>query len=328
MQLRNLSRSAVVAVSTLAAAAAFAADWPPAKKALVVDAIANMLTLDRAGEIGLATVFDGNKFVQCRRLDDRSIRCEAAGTLLQPSMSHTLTPAKLEALEAFGWTLDPSFGNWVQNFPADTTPQKLQIEVESALTEVYGVDPATLETRTDWVAKEECPPRRGFTQDLAGSIGEIRSVKFPAIRACAWRPIADPAAQIKTGDIDDLMSAFGARMTGELQRIRVNSDRRVFVIFDAGIGYVQCSPEPDSFYCEAQSADAWAPLASVLTPDRIERLHAAGFADPGRSPNYWRNYPIPATADAALAHELIAVLHDVYGYRGKPALKISTDQDR
>jgi hypothetical protein len=36
----------------------------------------------RLREDGYATMWDGNKYVQCRRLPDRSLRCEAAGTLM------------------------------------------------------------------------------------------------------------------------------------------------------------------------------------------------------------------------------------------------------
>jgi hypothetical protein len=68
--------------------------------------------------------------------------------------------------------------------------------------------------------------------------------------------------------------------------------RRVFVVFDVGLGYVQCEPqtEPNGLYCEAQSTDSWPALAAVLTPERIARLHAASYADPGRGPR-----PIPPT---------------------------------
>jgi hypothetical protein len=38
------------------------------------------MTLLRPGQDGLATVWDGNKYVQCRLMADRTLRCEAAGT--------------------------------------------------------------------------------------------------------------------------------------------------------------------------------------------------------------------------------------------------------
>ena len=93
---------------------------------------------------------------------------------------------------------------------------------------------------------------------------------------------------------------------------------------------MQCAPETSSgaIYCEAQSADSWPALTSVLTPERVARLHAAGFADPGRAPNYWKNYPLDQFDDSAIARELLTLLHDVYGYEGSPALRIKTEKKR
>jgi hypothetical protein len=311
-----------------AAGARAEGEWPQEKRALVEAAVANMMSLDRPGQVGLATVFDGNKFVQCRRADDRSIRCEAAGTLMQPSLNYTLTGAKIEALEAFGWTNDPSFGNWIQTFPADATPQRIANEIETALADVYDADPKTTEAHTDWLVKQECLPRVFERLDRAGSVNVDGRSEAHTIRACAYKPQSDAGPAVKNGDPDDLVAAYGARMAGELQRLRVNLDRDVFAIFDVGIGYVQCEPQtaPDVFYCEAQSADVQEAIQSILTPERIARLHAAGFADPGRAPNYWRTYPLGEITDSGLASELLTILHDVYGYRGKPKLRIVTEQ--
>jgi len=57
-------------------------------------------------------------------------------------------------------------------------------------------------------------------------------------------------------------------------------------------------------------------------------LHAAGFADPGRAPNYSKSYPADTSTDPAIADELLTILHDVYGYDGLPKLKILTEKDR
>jgi hypothetical protein len=67
-------------------------------------------------------------------------------------------------------------------------------------------------------------------------------------------------------------------------------------------------------------------LESVLTPERVARLHAAGFADPGRAPNYWRDYPLDKFDDATIAHETLTILYDVYGYNGEPKLKYKTEE--
>lgn len=64
----------------------------------------------------------------------------------------------------------------------------------------------------------------------------------------------------------------------------------------------------------------------MLTPGRIDRLHAAGFADPGRSPNYAKTYAAGKIGDAALAAEILTILHDVYGYFGASQLHVKTEE--
>jgi hypothetical protein len=64
----------------------------------------------------------------------------------------------------------------------------------------------------------------------------------------------------------------------------------------------------------------------VLTPERIARLRAAGFADPGRAPNYSKTYPAEKIDDAALASEVLTLLHDVYGYYGASKLEVKTEE--
>ena len=66
--------------------------------------------------------------------------------------------------------------------------------------------------------------------------------------------------------------------------------------------------------------------ACHLTSDRVNRLHDLGFADPGRGPNYWKNYATEQIDDASIARELLTVLHDVYGYNGQPTLKVKTEE--
>ncbi len=119
---------------------------------------------------------------------------------------------------------------------------------------------------------------------------------------------------------------YGATITAEIQRLRINAANEVFAIFDAGIGYVQCMPETpqSSLYCEAQSVESWPALAAIVTPERLARLHSAGYADPGRAPNYWKTYAFDKATDAAIGSEILTILHEVYGYTGAQELKIST----
>ena len=73
---------------------------------------------------------------------------------------------------------------------------------------------------------------------------------------------------------------------------------------------------------------AWPALVSVLTPDRLARLHAAGYADPGRAQNYAKTYPLDKYDDDAIASEVITLLHDAYGYNGAEQLMIKTEAGR
>ncbi len=75
----------------------------------VDEALQNITTLVRPGRIGYATVWDGNKYIQCRRTPERALRCEAAGTSMQPSLRSVLTGDRSTRLTALGWTLDPQF---------------------------------------------------------------------------------------------------------------------------------------------------------------------------------------------------------------------------
>ncbi len=279
----------------------------------------------RVGRIGYATVWDGNKYVQCRRRSDRSLRCEAAGTVLQPSLRSVLTGERLSRLAALGWIIDPSFGNYARTFAADVPDADVADAILQTLAEVYGADTASVEIETTWVVDVPCPPRNGFSQNLAGLINDARSMRATAIHACSY--VAEPATTTKAESADQLIATYGTTVTAEIQRLRINAARHVFVVFGAGIGYVQCMPDKQSaeIYCEAQSAESWSALASILTPERVEMLHKAGYADPGRAPNYWKNYPLDKYSDAALAREILTLLHDVYGYAGMPALKISTE---
>jgi hypothetical protein len=287
-----------------------------------------MTALERPGEGGIATVFDGNKYVQCRPMTDRTVRCGAGGALMQPSLSHVLTPTKIDRLGQLGWRLDSSFGNSVRIFPSGEPVGRIADAITQALAEGYDADVVHLDVRSDWIAKRSCPPRNGPTQNLAGAIEDPPPLPSGAVRACSYTPPPDPGPRPLIGSTAQLTDIYGARATGEIQRLRVNLDRELFVVFDAGIGFVQCATEnkPPSIYCEAQSADAWPALASVLTPDRVARLHAAGFADPGRAPNYWKSYLLDSADDAAIAREMLTILHDVYGYTGTRKLKILTEK--
>jgi hypothetical protein len=288
------------------------------------------MTLDRQGQDGYATIWDGNKYVQCVRLFDRSLRCEAAGTLMQASLEHVLTPERVNRLLALGWRFDPRFGNYVQDFPTGTALNLIADKILQVLAEAYDADISKVEVNSIWVKSEACPPRNGPSQNLAGMINDAPTMARYAVHACAYSPAANTGPSVAASSAEELINLYGVRVTGELQRLRVNLNREIFVILQAGIGYIQCQPEtsPPALYCEAQSADSWEALRSVLTSERVASLHAAGFTDPGRAPNYWKKYLIDRTDDQTIAKELLTILHDVYGYTGLPKLQIITERTR
>ena len=288
-------------------------------------ALQNITDLVRPGRVGYATFWDGNKYIQCRRMPERELRCEAAGTSMQPSLRNVLTGERIGRLANLGWILDASFGNYAQTFPADRSAASIAALLEQTLAEAYGAKIAELEIQTSWVADVTCPPRNGPSQNLAGMVNDAPSTRFTALRTCSYTPPASlpqPAASAT-----ELIARYAATATAEIQRLRINATRRVHVSFNAGIGYVQCMPETPStaIYCEAQSAESWAPLATILTGERIARLRGAGYADPGRAPNYWKSYPADQFTDAAIAAELLTILYEVYGYAGVPKLKVLTE---
>ncbi len=333
---RLLARWLLVAAFTTLASAADAASAETGKtdavKAQVALAIDTIKVLERPGRDNLATVWDGDKYVQCRRMVDRTLRCEAGGTKMQVSLAHVLTPDHVRRLATMGWTLDPSFGNYVQTFRPDVPAGDIADRIVTALAQGYDADVATLEIQTTSIDSEACPPRNGPGQNLAGLISDAPSMEEVSVHACAYVPDTDGSAHaLPPGSTSsDLIKLYGPKLTTELRRLRVNMRRAdVYVIFDTGLGYLQCQPQtqPDGFYCEAQSAESWPALAAVLTPERIARLHAAGFADPGRAPNFSKTYPADKTDDAALASEILTLLHDVYGYYGASALEVKTEEE-
>lgn len=289
------------------------------------EALQNITTLVRPGRVGYATFWDGNKFIQCRRLPDRSLRCEAAGTSMQPSLKSVLTGDRLTRLAALGWALDPSFGNHTRIFPADFSTDRAADHIVRALDEAYAANVHDLDVQTSWVNDTPCPPRAGPSQNLAGSVNDAPSMRATAVHTCFYAP---PVTTLKTANsASELITIYGATAAAEIQRLRINGARRVYVVFDAGIGYIQCAPEVPlvAIYCEAQSAESWAALTSILTPERVARLHNAGYAAPGRAPNYSKSYPLDKYKDTAIAEDILTILHEVYGYTGAIKLKTTTE---
>jgi hypothetical protein len=302
---------------------------PQTSQSRVEAALTNILTLHRYGQDGFATIWDGNKYVQCRRMPDQTLRCESAGTLMQPSLARVLTAERIARLGKLGWQLDASFGNYVQNFAAGLSASQIAERILLALEDGYDADLANLEVQSDWIKSDPCPPRNGPGQNLAGMINDSPAMAMAAVYGCAYRP-PSPQSSSLVRTKPELIDIYRTRMTGEIQRLRVNLERNIFFVADTGGGYIQCGPQTSSraIYCEAQSAESWPVLSRILTSDRVARLHAAGFSDPGRAPNYSKTYPVETFDDAAVADELLTILYDVYGYAGVPTLQFTSEKGR
>ncbi|GJE53630.1 hypothetical protein EKPJFOCH_0096 [Methylobacterium thuringiense] len=127
----------------------------------IADALANITVLVRPGRVGYVTVWDGNKYVQCRRVPDDSLHCEAGGVTMQPSLAAVLDPNRLQMLGNLGWSLDRSFGNYIRTFPAPMSYAVVAEQILEVLTRAYEANPTDLEINTDWIADIPCPPRNG-----------------------------------------------------------------------------------------------------------------------------------------------------------------------
>jgi hypothetical protein len=326
-----------------------------ASQPLIEAALTNITILQRPGQNGLATVWDGNKYIQCRWMPERILRCEAAGELMQPSLGRVLSAERIARLNMLGWRLDHSFGNYVQNFPDNVPLGQVAEKILEALKEGYDADVADLDVKTDWVKSVSCPPRNGPSQNLAGMINDSPRMARTAVRGCSYKPkgagggraAAGSKTEANRGPAEgrkgaarreteqlartaDLIAVYGARVAGEIMRLNVNFERQIFFVLSTGKGYVQCGPQtsPPGVYCEAQSAESWSGLADILTPERVARLHAMGFADPGRSPNYAKSYRLEEYSGGTITEELLTILFDIYGYKGAPKLQFSTEKGR
>ena len=171
----------------------------------------------------------------------RQLRCEAAGTSMQPSLRERACRGPIEPSRGARLDFDPSFGNYVQTFPADMPATRIADHILRTLSEVYGADAAGLEMATSGVADMHCPPRNCPSQNLAGIVNDAPSMRATAVRTCSYVPTSKNSRRRPAQW--QLVALYGTTVTAEIQRLRINVTRRVFVVFSAGIGYIQCMPD-------------------------------------------------------------------------------------
>ncbi len=193
-----MARSVKTVLARMAMAAALLSlttGWASPESVMVRlnDGLRELATSHSRGRELVVTVWDGDRYVQCRRPEPKVLRCEAAGARLQPSLAHVLTADRVHKLTERGWRLDPSFGNYASTYPVDALSEAVMSEVLLALQFGYGVDISALEVKTDWVPREACPRRNGPGQNRASMIDYAPSTAAASIHACAYTPPPGPA---------------------------------------------------------------------------------------------------------------------------------------
>ena len=300
-----------------------------ANQSRVETALTNIVTLHRPGQDGVATVWDGNKYIQCRLQLDRAFRCEAAGTLMQPSLARVLSPERITKLHTLGRTLDSSFGNYVQIFPSGSPVKDIAERLLQALKDGYEANISDLEVGSDWIKSERCPPRNGPSQNLAGMISDALSMTGFRVHGCSYKPNDEPLPQVRSkADLHPCpWNEGGRRNPAPESRISTaRSSPGSWSTRVAGTFSVARRPRARSIAKRNQRRHGRC-LREILTAERVAQLHAAGYADPGRAPNYWKNYSLDEFTDRAIAEELLAILYDVYAYSGVPKLEFKTNQN-
>ena len=322
---------------TLLSNSARADDTPPVA---VAKGIRKVLMPRRQKLDGILTVHDNTLFVQCiNRPEALDLRCEAAGLEGEPWLHNVLTAERQDRLITLGFKPETTYGNFVRILPRSIKPAKMAEIILGVLTEIYGADVDNISALADWLPAGPCHPRIKALHDRGGSIATPRwgfAVDVgPGCRIVTNtnamnydEPDAATPGPSAQDDVD-LDARYGAAISSQIERLaaaRQTDD--IWAIFDAGTPYVQCAPDPgdNQIYCEAASDDAvGAPIARLLTTERRQKLIAAGFEPPGKVMNFRRFYPLDQYDAAAIAHALLAVLHDSYGYNGTPAMRLKTE---
>lgn len=306
--------------------------------AIIAKGIQKSLVPQRPKQDGILTINDNTLYVQCLNRAGMDVwRCEAAGLEGEPWLRNILTVERQEKLIALGYNPEKSFGNFVRIFPRSTPPSVLARNILDVMTQIYGADADDIAALSDWLPSQPCHPRIMAGHDRGGSIA-ARHWGFAQDISQGCRIVQntngmnydDPHAVVPgsppEGEVD-LDARYNAAIVTQIKRLE-GGQKHIWAIFEAGAPYVQCELDPDdhAIYCEAASGDAvGAPLERILTPARRQKLLDAGFEPPGKVMNFRRLYPLDRYDDAAIAHALLTVLHDAYGYGGAPGLVLKTE---
>ncbi|HEV2673358.1 MAG TPA: hypothetical protein VGV37_02385 [Aliidongia sp.] len=309
--------------------------------AAITRGAAAVLLPNRENRDGILTVSDNTLYVQClNRADTSNWRCEAAGPEAQPWLRNVLTADRQEMLIARGFEPDSTIGNFVRLFPRSTPPDNLASIILAVLTRIYDADAGNIRVLANWLPARPChrrimarhdrggsiaAPHWGFAQDVASGCEMVDKIDTSNHgESQATTPGAPSEGEI------DLDQRYRAAITLQIERLKEKRQGvHVWAIFAAGIPYVQCKPalQENAIYCEAASVDAVGDLLTpILTPTRRQKLVDAGFEPPGKVVNFRRFYGLEKYDATAIAHAILAVLHDCYGYGGTPPLMLKTEK--
>jgi hypothetical protein len=174
----------------------------------------------------------------------------------------------------------------------------------------------------------------GFGQSLNGIVAPPSALGMTALGSAYSPPkhiattLLPPIAPTPIPKLTapDLVAIYKSQLERQLQRLKTKSDHDLFIIMDSESGYIQFRMDLENriIFCEAASVKSSPLIAQRLTHGNIARLHKAGFADPGVTPNYWKIYPLERFTDAAIAEETISLMHNVYNYEGGQPINILT----
>lgn len=162
----------------------------------------------------------------------------------------------------------------------------------------------------------------------------------------AWKA-ADNEVLCGAGRRDLTIEAFRERTLGPLSRMvtamcdwgpgrghgRVGDVRFLILDFTARAGlafYVQILSEPGEPVLAEAASGAWQNrrCRAYMTPARRAIMRRLGYRVGGQARNFRKHWHVPDRAAArSLAEELLRLLHEVYGYRGRQPLLVTRASD-
>jgi hypothetical protein len=146
-----------------------------------------------------------------------------------------------------------------------------------------------------------------------------RNVTLDEVRDRALQPLARMIASMC-----DWGAAGADGRIGDVRFLAAN-----FALSDNLGFYVQILTEPgEPVLAEAVSGALHQPIRAFMTPTRRKALASLGYRVGGGARNFQKEWRVTDPAAASgLAAELLGILFEVYGYRGRQPLRVSRHSD-